>query len=186
MDTVCLGDKNTALLSHRILLPIWFMWQSRLQLPPRLVARRNATQGKSTPPAFERQEPSIAVSVLMYSVSSQLKACCARVWLVCVRVSVVRTGMGGLELVIHQSCPSHIPLSLALTLSFSLCLIAWAWGRVLIMFYFIQTINPEAQCTRVPPSGDVTHLAKTVPLSSLSLWVTGAPFFPSFFNPWCT
>ena len=92
---------------------------------------------------------------------------------------------GGLELVIHQSCRS--PPQLALSLSFSLCLIAWAWGKVLIMFSFIQTINPEAQCTRVPPSGDVTHLARTVPLSSLSLWVTGAPFFPSFFlNPRCT
>lgn len=85
------------------------------------MARRNATQGKSTPPAFERQEPSIAVSVLMYSVSSQLKACCARVWLVCVRVSVVRTGMGGAGIGYPSKLSlTHHPLSRSHSLFLSL------------------------------------------------------------------
>lgn len=30
------------------------------------------------------------------------------------------------------------------------------------MLSFIQTINPEAQCSRVAPTGDVTHLARAV------------------------
>lgn len=115
------------------------MWQWKLQPA---CGRGNAAQDKLTLSAFERQEPSTGLSVLMYSMSSRLKACCACVC--CVRG-------GGLELVIHQSRIS--PLSLCL----SLCLIAWAWGKVLIMFSFIQTINPEAQCTRVPPR-ETSHI----------------------------
>lgn len=44
-----------------------------------------------------------------------------------------------------------------------LCLITWARGKVLIMFSFILTINPEPGFN---PGRDVRHLAEAEPLSS--------------------
>lgn len=41
--------------------------------------------------------------------------------------------------------------------SFFIALIAWTRGNILIMFSFIQTINPKAQSTSVPPR-DASHM----------------------------
>lgn len=69
----------------------------------------------------------------------------------------------------------------SLSLPFSIYLIAWAWGKVLIIFSFIQMNNPEALCTRVP-SWETSHIWQRLRCfrNSVSLWVTGAPFFVSF------
>lgn len=75
------------------------------------------------------------------------------------------------EWVIHQSCPS--------SLQFFICLIAQAWGKAFIMFSFVQTINLETQDTRVPPSGNLPHLA-TLHCYHCSFWVIRVPVFVFF------
>lgn len=110
------------------------MQPSKLQLLSSLMA----TQDEMTPCACERQEPSIMLSAFMYSMSSQLRVC------LCVCMCGV---WGGGWLSIKAVAPPPA----------SLCLITWAWGKVLIMLSFIQTINPEAQCTGVPPR-ETSHI----------------------------
>ena len=114
MDTVCLEDNISAVMNPTAQL-IHATIKTSAAIPPR--GRRNATQEKLTPSAFERQEPSIVLSVLMYSMSSQLKACRA---CECVCVCMVCTGMGA-----GIGYPSKLSLA-PLPPSFSLCLIAWA------------------------------------------------------------
>lgn len=128
---------------------------------------------KWTRSALERQEPSIVVSVLM---SPQLKSCCPCVWFFFWFFGGGVRGWG-LELVIHQSCLSP-------SLSLSLCLIAWASEKVLIMFSFIQTINPEAQCTRVPPR-ETSHIWQRLCYYHHSPFLSGLLELPSFLSRRC-
>lgn len=132
--------------------------------------RYNVTQEKLMLFVFERQKLSFQLAVLMYSMSSKCKMHVVLCVCVCVCMWL------GMQLVSIKAVSL-----LSLSLPFSIYLIAWAWGKVLIIFSFIQMNNPEALCTRVP-SWETSHIWQRLRCfrNSLSLWVTGAPFFVSF------
>lgn len=161
IDTVYREHTITACHSHWTRPHSWFMRPWKAQLPSRLVAA--VIPQRENWRSLHLRDRSYQLCSLMYGMSSQLKAC----W-VCVLVECKGSGIG---------YPSKLSLP---SLFFSLCLIAWAWGKVLIMFSFIQTINPEAQCTRVPPR-ETSHIWQRLCYYHHSLWVTGAPFLLFFY-----
>ena len=142
----CMSRRHNPSWTHWILLPSWFMPQSN----PQQLSHLEAAQGEKMDTFCTEETGDINCALCiysMYSVSSWQKAC------VCVCVLSINTVL------------PPTPLSLWLRQQ--------KW-KVLIIFPFIQTINPGAQCSRVP-LWETSHIWQRQWCYHHSLLITGAP-----------